>query len=529
MKMTRYIFYLFLIPVLFSSQVMAQGSRQIPVIKIGMIIDGPWSRNAEIQKLFQQEIVELTRGEFDVRFPSSKQIESDWTLKGISGAIDRLLADRNVDMIITLGGISSQIVSRKRNLLKPVIAPFIFDAEFQKLPMRKGTSGVKNLYYVNFSTSFRREVEVFLEVVSFQKLVLLINRFYLDAIPDIATHIQKSLEELDLELYLVPVGRSAEEALARIPSGTEAVYVAPLFHLPQTEMDQLVTRLKEERLPSFSHLGRKEVEGGILAGLKSDFFPKLSRRVALNVQRVLLGEDAGSLPVRFSMGEKLTINMATARAIDVYPNWSVLTEAELVQQVRKEIERVLDLKKAVDEALSQNLDLVAKGRFVKAGAQDVKKAWSALFPHLTLSGQGVVIDEDRAEASFGQQAEQTLSGSISATQIIFSEPAWANLSIQKHIQKSREAEHDRLRLDIIQAAATSYLNVLRTKTFERIQNDNLKRTRTNLELARVREAIGSAGPAEVYRWESQIASNLYTNPLRDTFQQRRRDWRTGLS
>ncbi|MCP4204862.1 MAG: TolC family protein, partial [bacterium] len=51
------------------------------------------------------------------------------------------------------------------------------------------------------------------------------------------------------------------------------------------------------------------------------------------------------------------------------------------------------------------------------------------------------------------------------------------------------------------------LNVLRTKTTERILRNNLELTRSNLDRARVRESIGAASPSEVYRWESEIAAN----------------------
>ena len=45
------------------------------------------------------------------------------------------------------------------------------------------------------------------------------------------------------------------------------------------------------------------------------------------------------------------------------------------------------------------------------------------------------------------------------------------------------------------------------KAFENIQEQNLERTRSNLALARVRETIGAANPAEILRWESEIANN----------------------
>ena len=48
---------------------------------------------------------------------------------------------------------------------------------------------------------------------------------------------------------------------------------------------------------------------------------------------------------------------------------------------------------------------------------------------------------------------------------------------------------------------------MRTKTVERIQRDNLRLTRLNLGLAQARVDLGAAGRGEVFRWESQIATN----------------------
>ncbi len=63
-----------------------------------------------------------------------------------------------------------------------------------------------------------------------------------------------------------------------------------------------------------------------------------------------------------------------------------------------------------------------------------------------------------------------------------------------------------MKLNVAHEAATAYLNVLRAETFKRIQKNDLDLTRSNLELARVRQQIGMSGPAEIYRWESQMAT-----------------------
>ncbi len=44
-------------------------SAQEPVVRVGVVIEGPWERNVEIERIIQRELTELMRGEFDLRFP----------------------------------------------------------------------------------------------------------------------------------------------------------------------------------------------------------------------------------------------------------------------------------------------------------------------------------------------------------------------------------------------------------------------------------------------------------------------------
>ncbi len=489
------------------SLMLPQTRENLSVVRIGMVLDGYWERNEEYLSLFRSEILELTRGEFEVQFPENKLIIADWTEASVKGAVDRLLSDPQIDLILAMGIIASHDVASRGNLPKPVIAPFVLDAELMGFPLKDGISQVKNFCYVNIPDRIIRNVQAFLDVVKFEKLAYLINRHYLDAVPELNSRGKNLLKTIGIDLQVVGVDENTDKALSELSPDVEAVLLGPLTNLPRKEFVRFAEELIKRKLPSFSGFDVNDVEQGILACTVTDLFQKVARRVALNVQRVLLGEEPASIPVNIVIGEKLTINDATARAIGVYPNWGVITEAVLINEERAEIKRKLDLRSAVREAIDTNLDLAAKEKFVAAGAQNIKEARSKLLPSLNLSGTGLVIDKDRAEASFGSQAERSLSGSLTATQVLFSEPAWANLSIQKSFQKTREQDLEQLKLDIALAASIAYLNVLRAKTFERIEKENLKRTRANLELARVRESVGTAGPAEVYRWESELALN----------------------
>ena len=154
------------------------------------------------------------------------------------------------------------------------------------------------------------------------------------------------------------------------------------------------------------------------------------------------------IPVAFSDDQHLSINMATARMIGVSPPWAILNEAVLVQEERQDIRRKLNLSRVMTEAVRVNLDLEAKRRAIASGEQEAREAGADLLPHLHVSASALYIDEDRAKASFGQRAERTYGGSLELRQILFSEPVWANRSIQKRLQKGRELELEELRLEI---------------------------------------------------------------------------------
>jgi len=487
----------------------SHSNQKPPVVNIGFITDGPWIRDLIPfpEALLQQEIIDLTAGEFDVRFPPDKRIQADWTVGGVKRAIDRLLSDPQVNLIITLGILSSSEVCRRKQLPKPIIAPFVFDPELQGLPLKKGASGVPNLNYVSSYKNLETDLKSFREILPFSQLTVLVDEL-LQNFPNVLHEIRKAANSMDISVTILTVGASVEPVFKKISSDTQAVYVTPLLRIVPEEFNGLVSYLNKNRIPTFSLWGREEVEKGLLASIspRADK-SRLARRVALNVQRILLGEDAGSINVAFSRGEQFTINMATARMTGVYPPWGILTEAELLNEELEGIERQLTLQSAVHEAVKANLELAAEDRRVFAGEYLVREARSSLLPQFNLASQGLIIDEDRSEASFGRQPERTVSGSITARQIIYSEDAWANYHVQGYLQQSRMEEREALRLDIALDASTAYLNVLRATTSLRIQRENLKLTRANLERARVRQSIGVSSPAEVFRWESEIANN----------------------
>lgn len=486
----------------------AFASADAKTTRIGIVYDGVSERFPDMLSLVRQEVMNVTRDAHKVEFLDQSQISGEWNQSTVKMALDKLLSSNKVDIIISLGEVSTHEVCRLGKLPKPVIAASVIDAETQQLPSVKGSSGIANLNYINTFSDIDRALQSLLDIAPFNRIAVLADGFHVRSIPQLQTLAEKIAGEFPFEMQVVEVETSAAQALNQIAADADAVFVSRLPRLSQTEFANLVSGLIERKLPSFAFFGRQDVEKGLLTSIiPEDYLQHMARSIAINVLEILDGKQAGELQTTFPLSEKLSINMATARAIGVYPGWSILTEAELLHEEDSSVERRLDIRQAVREALRNNPDLATAQQNVKAGTEQVQEARSSLFPQLEVGTDARIIDDDRAEAAQGAAPEREWTGSARVSQLLYSDKVWANYDIEKLRQVSREQERDAIELDIIQAAATAYLNVLRARSIEQIEKDNLKLTRENLERAQIRVSIGVAGPEEVYRWENQIAES----------------------
>ncbi len=198
--------------------------------------------------------------------------------------------------------------------------------------------------------------------------------------------------------------------------------------------------------------------------------------------------------------------MNTARKVGFQPTWDVLSEAELLGRKSPATVQRLTLDQAVKQAVKANLRLLAGRKDVAAGVYEVRKAIARYLPSVSLSGLASFIDADRANPMFGSH-ERALTGKLQVRQALVSEPALAGIAIQRSVQRGRVQELKQLRLDIMLATTRAYFNVFKLITLERLRKENLRVTQKNLELARVRQAVGASGLADVYRWEIQLANH----------------------
>jgi len=494
---------------------------QNPPVQIGVVIDGRSPRAEEYLEVLKREVAVILEDEYRVEFPEEKILFGDWTLPGISKLSEQLSNDPDIDIVVALGFISSQYISSRKSFDKPTFASTVIDPDLQQLPVEKRTidslrpgeleefqvSGIRNLNYLRYRGGTTDSMSRFKEIIPFSKVAVLVMDALITAIPSVDAMVAQLARQIQVETVIIPSKDSISEILNRIPEDAEVAFVTPLLNLDSDQMKELIEGLNARKLPTLSVRGREEVEQGMLLSMHSTDDPiKRSRRIALNIQEALHDRDPGEMSIEFEREPALVINMATARLVGISPRFSTLLKAELLNEEPQQFVRRLSLGAVVREASMANLDLAAADRTVAAAQESVNESRAPLLPQIGLSGSASLIDADRAR-TFPAFSETEFSATLAARQLIYSDEAWANYSIEKSLRDLSIEERQQLQLDVILEAAASYIDLLLAQSVERIQKENLKLTRSNLQLASSRVEIGAANRVELFRWQSQIAAN----------------------
>jgi outer membrane protein TolC/ABC-type uncharacterized transport system substrate-binding protein len=475
-----------------------------PTFRIMLVADGESQLFVERQRLLKTEILELMKEDASVVFVEPKT-KTNWTLARAEAAVKEALADRSVDMIIVSGAMTGVAVGRTSKLNKPVLIPYAAP-KLQGLPKDGNRSGRRNLAYITGLLNFEREIKQLRDIVRFDRMTLIVGEEVVEHLDAPEQPVQLASQHLGIETRLVVAGGSAQETLDAIPEDTEAIYIGPVFKWSDDEMQLLVDGINAQDLPSYAGGGVKWVERGALATMETEEDEiRRMRRAAIFVQRIYMGEPAGSFPISFEQRPVLVINMATAKAIGTWPRFAVMAEARMINDQSGTRGPLITLESAMRDAVLANLDLMAQGLEIDASYEGIKVSRGNWLPQAGADGN-FLINDPAVSSSFGQ-AERQFTWGISGSQLLYSPRGHADLRFRRDTYWSTEHDYIAARLDTMLESGEAYLNVLRAKNTERVNRDNLKLTRKNLSLAETRNTIGVAGREEVFRWQTQIAES----------------------
>lgn len=471
-------------------------------IGVAVVRDGDNDRLATQQQKYVDELLALTGNEFNVEI---EHFVGEWNRPSIEAAIDLAYSSPQIDMVLINGFISNQIAATRERYPKPTFLPIVLDTGLITQYTGGPISEIENLNFLSTYADFSNDLDTLARIVDYRKLVLFVDQELASSIPELRDTANRAAIARGVELVQVSHDGFDHQLMQRVPDDTDAIFIAGLPRMPSSDFLNLIEQVNAAKIPSYSFAGVPDVERGLLVtNSEPRDIDRQARLNALNMQAVMLGELAAEQPVSSDIRSQLTINMRTARQINVSPSFVVMSEAVMLNQAIETDGREFGLADVAREALEQNQDLLAESYGLQAGLSEVSAARANLLPQIGATAN-YTTRKTSPTVSAGLLAERSTDSALSINQIIYSDAASANYSIQKSLQETRAASLEQARLDIVQAATTSYYILLNARSQLGVQENNLRISRANLELAQTRVDLGMSTSADVYRWQAEVA------------------------
>ena len=475
---------------------LASAQSEKPQVKVTAVFDGPSPVFDAVTEDLAREIRTQLSDRFDVALvPLS--FEGDWTAEGVERQLDEAYADPEIAAVFGFGHLAVLAVAARKDLPKPTILPFVFGAQQKGLPRRGDVSGKRNLCYISEELDIRDEAARLEQVAGSKRIVLLAEESQRALVSSV-----KGIEGVTA----VVAEPTVEALLAAIPKTADGLILTPMRQLSLEARVRLLDQITKRRIPNIAVSPRWLDQGAMMSIRSRNNAARRAQRAALNLDLILEGRPASQIHVQFEERQELLINMQAVRAVGVRPTFDVLLEANMVHEEEAADENRLQMSRAMEEAVDQNLDLLVSERFVEAGEEGVKVDRGPLLPQGQLQVGVVYQDPDRIVPG-GQVAEWQASTFARASQSLYSERAWTRFKTRKLAQQGREYGYFTDVLDIMLSSGVAYVAVLRAQAQERIQRRNIQLTREYLELARLRLEVGVANASELYRWQVTLADN----------------------
>ena len=459
-------------------------------ITYAFVFDGPSDKNKSFLEGFQKSITANTAPYYKTSFPSNLVYTGDWTQNGAKVASDKAL-NSNATVVVSLGYLSSKYYNSLKSKKKFVITIDQYGIkDFSEgffNPIRQSANGIN----------------VFKRLVHFNKAAVLINDSYYKTRNNWDAVAKQILP--DTELAFVPVKNDVAGVLNAIPSDCDAVIFTPLYNLSVEKKQMLISALNEQKLPTYSTIGKEDVELGVLLGAGAiDVDKKIADATSFSIRGVLNGDRNFNSQVSFYEDQVLFVNKDTAELIGYRPHLRVLTTAEVISNKKPEL---YSLGTIFDKLASGNFDYKRAVKKVQAARRSSVAAMLRYLPTFGITLGYQQYNEKYAESAKLLYPEKTGVFSMGIEQVIYSPELVTNILVKKKQVNFQKSEKLLTEQSVGLEVAQLYVETLMLENLIRIQKEYVQESREDLAIARVREKMGKCGPEEGLRWAAQLNTN----------------------
>ncbi|MEM7551233.1 MAG: TolC family protein [Bacteroidota bacterium] len=473
-------------------------------IRLGIVTDfNKTERLDSVFSIMANQIDQTTGAGVKASLNNSDIIYDNTSLEQARASYDQIVS--KVDFVLLIGAVSVKGAAFGGSFSKPTIGLGVDDPNLQQIPFQDGKSGTPNFSYIWAEEDFSYELTQFKRLFDFRNLSILV-----DASSAITYDLSKAQATIDslsesfsIAINIIPMTDNVNASLAAMPDNTDAVYLSTFYSKDEDFIREVSNELIQRELPSFSGT-KSHVDNGILSCVSDENgLVQVIRKLSLMVDDVQRGASLEDMPVSVNYKKDFFLNLSTAKKIDFSPPFEILFTSNLISGEAEELP-TYSFEEIAQRALEENFDIKISYKNIDLAEQSIRQARSFILPSAELAVNGTQIDPDQAIP--GISPERQLSGSVNFSQLLFSEQAIAAIKIAQIQKELQEYTTEADILQVLINTYAAYFQVLVGKTNLKIQQENLSNSQVNLELARLRNDIGTANETDVFRFESEVAA-----------------------
>ncbi|RLA64827.1 MAG: hypothetical protein DRQ88_10315 [Epsilonproteobacteria bacterium] len=460
-------------------------------VNVALIMDGTSDYKIQAVKLIKNNLKKVMERSSTIKFKNI--IFGGVNENTLRKKLKKLIKRKDVDLVITLGPIVSAIAASKEfKLKKPVIATPIYDDKLRKK---------KNLNSIQIFPSFQ-DVKKILKTLTPGKNILFVGRKY-----KIYENYYKRIREVFGEEYNVHLYKSEDEYEIQNLEGIDFVIYFPFSFNKEEHFTKFHSDVIEEKIKNFSLRGYESLGEGVLYSTKiKNWKVKVARMIAINLMDFSNNRPIENLKRNFLSFKKISYNLDIAKKLGInVTNLSFAPYEPSIQKIARAIPK-LNLETAVDNAIEENLDYLTQKYQEKVADYRESARFGKILPQINLNMEYNQRDKNRTVAFLGISERVTTLG-VNVTQVIFDDDIFRAYAVAGYEFKRRQYLKQQAKIDLINTTIDAYLGILRSISFVKIREENLRVTMENLDVATLKYKSGKGAKTEIYRWESEVAQN----------------------
>lgn len=452
-------------------------AQAVESLNVGLILDG---QNLEyVKPMLEKELKDLLRHKAQVGISDKNVVIANWSKEKVLKGYELLSKSEDVDIIVGIGILASEVVSAQKDFLKPTIC---YGAQNSDVDPK-----IKNLAYLSVMPNRKEHLEKLTKIYPYKNIA-------------VVSMLNKTVGKKDGFVYTDLAG------LSSVLSSDETIDAIYLGYLGDGEGDtkkQLIKDLTAQGYPVFG-FSKEDLKNGAYAVYTADSNLIVSvKNIAMIIDGYLDGMPISDYEPLNDITGYVAVNLETAKTIQKVPSYKVLREVVVYNENLNSKVRPVDIRQVILYALENNLDLSSNKIQSQIAKREVLLSKRNFFPSISVGPNFFFVDKQYSNLI----NERTGMFNVSLNQLIYSNRAVSGILSSKDLFKAQEYKQAQEALDAVKKASQAYLNILKSQNRQNVFQNLLEFSRKNLELKEKAQKFGEIPMSDVYRWKTEYSMN----------------------